>query len=176
MVSFLRGLGVEGASVLEIGGGVGEMGIELLKAGASRAVNLELSPAYDEEASALLREAGLEDRAVRRIHDIAAGPAAVEPADFVVLNRVVCCYPDYERLLGAAAQHARRALVFSYPPRHAASRAYIAIQNLALRIARQKYQSFVHPPPAMLAVLAHHGLRPAFEQRGLVWHIAGLQR
>jgi hypothetical protein len=47
-----------------------------------------------------------------RIHDLAADPGAVEPADLVVLHRVVCCYPDYERLLGAAADHARRGLVW----------------------------------------------------------------
>ena len=44
-------------------------------------------------------------------------------ADVVVLHRVVCCYPDYERLLGAAADHSRRLLVFSHPPRNVASRA-----------------------------------------------------
>ena len=48
----------------------------------------------------LVREAGLEGRAERRLHDIAEDPAGVEPADVVVLHRVVCCYPDYEQLLG----------------------------------------------------------------------------
>ena len=43
------------------------------------------------------------DRVDRRLLDIAAEPERVEPADIVVLHRVVCCYPDYERLLTAAA-------------------------------------------------------------------------
>ncbi len=90
--------------MLEVGGGVGEIQIELLKRGAARTVNLELSSAYDAEAERLLREAGLEERAERRLHDIAVEPDGVEPADVVVLRRVVCCYPDYERLLGAAAE------------------------------------------------------------------------
>src|SRR3954471_11932445 len=81
MVAFLESRGVEGATVLEVGGGVGEIELELLRRGADRAVNLELSPAYDAEAGRLLREAGLADRAERRRHDIAADPAAVEPAD-----------------------------------------------------------------------------------------------
>ncbi|MDQ2913869.1 MAG: SAM-dependent methyltransferase [Chloroflexota bacterium] len=102
MVEFLEQRGIEGATVLEVGGGVGEIQIELLKRGAARTVNLELSSAYDAEAERLLREAGLEERAERRLHDIAVEPDAVEPADVVVLHRVVCCYPDYERLLGAA--------------------------------------------------------------------------
>jgi 16S rRNA G966 N2-methylase RsmD len=130
MVEFLELRGIQGATVLEVGGGVGEIQIELLKRGAARAVNLELSAAYEQEAKSLLREAGLEERAERRLHDIAVDPKGVEAADVVVLHRVVCCYPDYERLLGAAAQHARRLLVFSYPPRNAGSRLFIATQNL----------------------------------------------
>src|SRR4029453_8164232 len=90
MVEFLEQRGIAGASVLEIGGGVGEIELELLKRGAAHAVNLELSPAYDAEADRLLREAGLLGRAERRIHDIAVDPAGVEPADVVVLHRVVC--------------------------------------------------------------------------------------
>ena len=129
MVGYLESFGLAGATVLEVGGGVGELHVELLKRGAERAVNLELSPAYDEEARRLLAESALEGRVERRLHDIAVEPDAVEPVDVVVLNRVVCCYPDYERLLGAAATHARRALVFSYPRRNAISRAIVGVQN-----------------------------------------------
>src|SRR5437867_7144905 len=129
MLAFLDERGIGGASVLEVGGGIGEIQIELLKRGAARAVNLELSHGYDEEASRLLRENGLEDKVERRIHDIAADPGAVEPADVVVLHRVVCCYPDYERLLAASAEHARRLLVFSYPPRNVVSRVVVAAEN-----------------------------------------------
>jgi 2-polyprenyl-3-methyl-5-hydroxy-6-metoxy-1,4-benzoquinol methylase len=176
MVEFLERRGIEGASVLEVGGGVGEIQIELLKRGAARAVNLELSPAYDAEASLLLQEAGLQDRAERRLHDIAVDPQDVEPADVVVLHRVVCCYPDYERLLGAVAAHARRLVVFSYPPRNVMSRAWVAGANLVFRLLRREYRTFVHPPAAMLAVLEERGLRDAFASHSFVWQVAGLER
>jgi magnesium-protoporphyrin O-methyltransferase len=176
MVDFLEPRGIEGASVLEIGGGVGEIEIELLKRGADRTVNLELSPAYAPEAERLLREAGLEGRAELRLHDIAADPEGVEPADVVVLNRVVCCYPDYVRLLGAAAQHARRVVVFSYPRRNAAMRLFSSAQNLVFRLARKEFRTFIHPPSAMLAVLADHGFRRTFAHQALIWQVAGLER
>src|SRR5918999_6367206 len=140
MVDFLAERGLEGATVLEVGGGVGEIQIELLKRGAASAVNLELSPGYDEEAARLLREAGFEGRVERRLHDIASAPEAIEPADVVVLHRVVCCYPDYERLLGAAAQHARRLLVFSYPRRNPVSRLFVALQHLVFRLLRREFR------------------------------------
>ena len=176
MVAFLEQHGVEDAAVLEIGGGVGEIQIELLKRGAARTTNLELSPGYDDEANALLREAGLEQRSDRLIHDIAAGRDGIEPADVVVLNRVVCCYPDYERLLAAAAAHSRRLLVFSYPRRNPVTRLFVVGQNVVFAVMRREFRTFAHPPSAMLAVLERDGMRRTFEQRGAVWQIAGLER
>jgi magnesium-protoporphyrin O-methyltransferase len=176
MVDYLEANALGGATVLEVGGGIGEIEIELLKRGARSAVNLELSPAYDTEAQRLLAEAGLSDRAERRLHDIALNPEGVEPADIVVLHRVVCCYPDYERLLTAAAGRARRVLVFSYPRRNTGSRLFIAIQNLGLRLSRKEFRTFAHPPAAMLAVLGANGLRQVFSHRGVAWQIAGVER
>jgi 2-polyprenyl-3-methyl-5-hydroxy-6-metoxy-1,4-benzoquinol methylase len=176
MVEFLRELGIEGASILEIGGGVGEIQVELLQAGAARAQNLELSPAYEHEAHKLAGQAGVQGLLHWRIHDLAQDPGAVAPADLVVLHRVVCCYPDYERLLGAAADHARRALVFSYPPRNAVSRAFYVVFNLVMRLTRSSFRGFAHPPGAMLAVLEDHGLRRTYERRSRIWQVAGLER
>jgi magnesium-protoporphyrin O-methyltransferase len=167
---------VRGSTVLEIGGGVGEIGIELLKLGAVRVVNLELSPAYDEDAHALLSEAGLTDRVERLLVDIAVDPDAVAAADIVVMHRVVCCYPDYVRLLGAAADHARRGLVFSFPRHNPASRALASMQNLVFRLRRNEFRLFAHPPLRMLEVLAEHGLRPTVAEGGLVWQITALER
>src|ERR671912_288825 len=69
MVEFLGQRNTQSASVLEVGGGVGEIQVELLKRGAVAAVNLELSAAYEDEALELLRAAGLEGRVERRLHD-----------------------------------------------------------------------------------------------------------
>jgi 16S rRNA G966 N2-methylase RsmD len=176
IVDLLEESGVAGATVLEIGGGAGVIQLELLKRGAASATNLELSPAYEPEAAALIAEAGFTGRVQRRLVDIATDPGAVESADIVVLNRVVCCYRDYARLLGAAADHARHLLVFSHPPRNPVSRAVIAMQNLLLRIAGRDFRVFAHPPAAMLAVLAEHGLQLRAAHRGRVWQVAAVSR
>jgi magnesium-protoporphyrin O-methyltransferase len=58
MAEFLQAVGIDGASVLEVGGGVGEIQVELLQAGAARAQNLELSSAYEQQARTLAGQAG----------------------------------------------------------------------------------------------------------------------
>jgi len=176
MVAYLADHGIEGATVLEIGGGVGEIQVELLRRGASRVTNLEISTGYEDQAAALLERSGMQGRVDRRFLDIAQAPDEVAPADIVVLHRVVCCYPDYERLLTAAGSHTRRLLVFSHPPSNVVARFSIWVENLVNRMRGRSFQAFVHPPGAMVAVLNQTGLRTSYEHRGRGWHVVGLAR
>lgn len=176
MVDFLAADGVDGTTVLDVGGGVGEIGIELLRRGAASATTLELSSAYDDEAWRLAEEASVADRVHRQLADIAASPDGVEPADIVVLHRVVCCYPDYERLLGAAADHCRGRLAFTHPPRNLVSRGLTATQNATFRVLGRDYRSFAHSPAAMAGVVVARGLQQVMVHEGLVWQVRGLAR
>jgi 2-polyprenyl-3-methyl-5-hydroxy-6-metoxy-1,4-benzoquinol methylase len=174
MVAFLTEQGIEGASVLEIGGGVGDIQVDLLRHGAARATNLELVDSYDGDAASLANDAGVADRVTRRRLDIATDPDAVEPHDIVVLHRVVCCYPDYERLLTTAAEHATRMLVFSHPPRNPVSRLLFAGENLAFRVRGTAFRTYLHDPDSLVATAARGRLLVRYRRRGPFWHIVGL--
>ena len=177
IVDFLDGTGIAGATVLEVGGGIGVIQLELLARGASHAVNLELSSAYEPEAAALNARAGVTDRVTRIVGvDLAQRPDAVEPADVVVLNRVVCCYPAFDALLSAAAGRARRTIVFSHPPRWWLTRFLVASENLVGRVTGRTYRAFVHSPEAMVAVIRREGLEPVLRSRGAAWCVVGASR
>ena len=173
MVAFLAEQGIEGASVLEVGGGVGAVQLELIRRGAARTTNLELADSYEADAAALAAEAGVADRMVRRNLDLARNPEAVEPHDVVVMHRVVCCYPDHEALLTAAADHADRLLVFSHPPRNLLSRAAAASENLLFRIRGNAFRTYAHSPADMMAAAGRPHLELAYRRRGITWHIVG---
>jgi magnesium-protoporphyrin O-methyltransferase len=173
ILAFLRKRGVDGRSVLEVGGGVGALEIELLRAGAERAVNVELSSGYDAEALALAREAGFEQRIDRRHGDFAAG-AFVGPADVVLMHRVVCCYADPDALVGAAASRVRDCLVMSFPREAWHVRAGFRVVNLWF--GRVGFRVYVHPVERVLAAAERQGLRPAYEHRGRFWQVAALER
>jgi O-methyltransferase domain len=173
LVDGLAARGVAGAEVLEIGGGVGAVDIELLRAGAARATIVELSPEYDEEAGALLREAGLEGRVERRIGDFVAN--GVPRADVVVMHRVVCCYPDEEALVGAAADHARRLLALSFPRNalHLRPIAWTMDQGLRLVFG---FRFYMRPREQVLAPAEVRGFRVVREHEGVFWRLALLER
>ncbi len=176
MVQYLTEHGIQGATVLEIGGGVGEIQVELLRRGAAHVTNLEISHHYEDQAAQLLAQFGLSDRVDRRFLDIAADPDAVEPADIVVLHRVVCCYPDYERLLAAAGRHAQRVLIFSHPPRNLLTRTLHAVQRLGPRCRRTGFRAWAHPPAGMVSVAQQQGLQVRYHHRHAMWRVVALQR
>jgi SAM-dependent methyltransferase len=176
IVDFLRGRGIEGATVLEIGAGTGSLSLELLKAGGAHATGVELSPSYERHALELAREAGLEERVERRVLDFAEAPQGVAPADAVVLNRVVCCYPDYERLVGAAASRTERYLLLTFPKDVWWTRLGARAGNFVERLRRQSFRVFIHPPAAVLGVAEAHGLRRVAAHTGILWHFAALER
>jgi magnesium-protoporphyrin O-methyltransferase len=116
------------------------------------------------------------DRVKRRFVDIAQSPDEVEPADAVVMHRVVCCYGDYQRLLSAAASHATDQLVFSYPRRNLLSRMIISGENLFHRLRRNDFRTYLHPPEAMIKAAQAQGMTVSYRHRSLSWNIVGLQR
>src|ERR671930_1490446 len=173
IVGFLLGRGVEGDSVLEVGGGIGAIQLELLKAGAARTTNVELSPEYEPYVAELLDG---DTRVERRVGDFVRDAAELEPADDVVLHRVVCCYPDPEALVCAAAEHARRRLVLSFPPDTALFRSGSAVMNAFLALTRTEFRTFVHPAATILAPARARGLEPALDTRTRMWRIVGFER
>lgn len=162
--------------MLEVGGGVGAIQLELLKAGADRTINVELSPAYEGPANELLRDTGLHGRVERRIFDFAGQGEGVDAADYVVMHKVVCCYPDYRALVGPAAQRAREALVLTFPSDRWWVRLGAATVNLVERLRRHAFRTYVHHPGAVLAAADRFGLRPERQEDGPVWRFAGLTR
>jgi magnesium-protoporphyrin O-methyltransferase len=176
IADLLKERAVEGRTLLEVGGGIGAIQIELLRAGVARAINVELTATYEEAAHQLVREAGLADRVEREVMDFAEAATDVEAADFVVMNRVVCCYPDMPKLAAAAADHARTMLVLSFPNSRWWTRLGLTVVNFGFRLFRVQFQVFMHSPKLILATVERHGFSTRFNQRSMIWQVAALER
>ena len=176
VVDFLRSRGIDGSDVLEVGGGTGTIQLELLKAGAGRTINVELSPAYEAEASALAAEAGVGDRVERLLGDFVERASALDAADSVVLHKVVCCYPDHRALVGAAGDRARRHVVLTFPRDSWWVRVAFRAVNAVDLMRRQSFRAYVHPPAAILATAEERGFRAVAAHRGAFWQFAALER
>ena len=164
--------GLDGRSVVEVGGGIGQIQAELLRRGAATGRVVELVPDYEGPARELARGAGVADRSSFALADLLEEPESVEPADIVVLRRVVCCTPDGPALLAAAAGKARRTLLASYPRDRVLVRLVFRLENLGFALFRKRFRSFVHRPEQLENAVAARGFARARVARGLVWETA----
>jgi magnesium-protoporphyrin O-methyltransferase len=165
--------GIEHATLLDIGGGIGVIQHELLDAGAERATSVEASAAYLRAA----RQEAERRRHTGRIRyeagDFVALADRVEPADVVTLDRVICCYPDMEALVGRSAARARHLYGLVYPQDRWCVGVGIRVTNLFMRLARRAFRAHLHRPSAVDAVAREHGLTRRLSRRaGPVWQVA----
>jgi len=164
------------ATVLDIGCGVGALHLELLKQGAGRAIGVEVSSAYVEAATSLAQSLGFQDAAEYHEGDFVELEEGIPPADIVLLDRVVCCYPDMEALVNASARHAQRLYALSYPRRTWWMRIAAFMMNLGLTVVRRQFRFFLHHPRQIGATLASAGFTPVHRATSGPWELAAYQR
>lgn len=176
LAGFVARRNIRGATAVDVGGGVGTLSLALLRAGAERVVTVDLSSGYDQTANELAREAGAESRIERRVLDFAQQADELPPADAVVMHRVVCCYPDYESLLAAAAGRAERLLAFSFPRRTWWIRLGATLMNAVGALQGSEFRGYIHRPDRLVAAAESHGFRQTLGHDGWFWCVAGFER
>ena len=172
LIDAIAAQGVEGATLLDVGGGIGAIQLELLAAGATKASSVDASEAYVTVARAEAARRGLADRTDARIGDFETLAPVLEPADVVTLDRVVCCDPDLPGLLGAAASHARRMVGLVYPRVTWWNR--VAARGIAAFgwITRDATRWHLHPVDDIDRILAQAGFAKREVACTLIWQVA----
>jgi hypothetical protein len=171
LVEDLGAADVAGALLVDIGGGIGAIHHLLLDTGAREAVHVDVSAEYIAAARQEAMRRGHADR-VRFVHgDFVQLAPGLPDGDVVTLDRVICCYPDMDSLVGHAADKARRLFGAVYPRDVWWIRFGVRTINTLLRIRRSAFRVFVHSPAAIDGVLRTHGLERTTLRRTIAWEI-----
>jgi len=172
MVADIPARQVDGARVLEIGGGIGSIQAELLAKGARTAEIVELVPAYEPFARELAQEKGFGNRSAFRVADVLEDAHTVAPATIVILNRVVCCSPDGIRLTANAARLSERILLLSFPRDRMLTRTFTKAVNGVMRILGRSFRTYLHSRAALFAAAQEAGAKLTRTGHNLVWEFA----
>ena len=172
----LMAAGVRGASLLDIGGGVGVVHHELLKAGANSVVHVDATAANINAAADEAGRLGHTDRVRFLQGDFVALAPAIAAADVVTLDRVICCYPDMERLVSVSADHARRLYGAVFPRERWLFKLVLALGNFVRRLRGNAFRSYVHPVREIDAAIRRQGLSARRVHDTFVWRVAVYSR
>ncbi|MGH2381363.1 MAG: class I SAM-dependent methyltransferase [Candidatus Limnocylindria bacterium] len=176
LIEAVRGEGVVGARVLDIGAGVGAVHVSLLEAGAAKAVDVDASREYLATARSEAERRGLGDRVQYRYGDVVELAAELPPADIATLDSVICCYPYLEPLLAAAARSRPRLVGITYPRDVWWMRAFMRGFNLVQAVRRSPARYVIHRHTQVERWMAGAGYRNAHEGGTREWRVVLYRR
>jgi SAM-dependent methyltransferase len=171
LIEAIAAQGIEGATVLDIGGGIGAIQLELLARGAAGTESVDASPAYVAVAREEAARRGLADRTRHVEGDFVAIAGVVPPADVVTLDRMVCCYGDMPALIGRSVEHARRMIGLVYPRDAGWVRAVASVMNGFERLLRRPMRWYIHPAREVDRLIRAAGFEPRVVRRHLLWQV-----
>jgi magnesium-protoporphyrin O-methyltransferase len=171
LLEALREEGAEGRTLLDIGGGVGAVQHALLAAGAPHVINADASPAYQAAMRNEAERSGTAERVEFYLGDFVEMAPALQKADVVTLDRVLCCYPDVEALVGSSAAHTQALWGAVFPREHALSRFGLGLVNAVQRLRGKAFRVHAHSTRTVEAVLGAHGLERRFHSTTLFWQV-----
>ena len=172
LIDALRAQGVEGMTLLDIGGGVGAIQHELLRDGVERATGVDASAAYIKVAREEAERQGHAGRVSYRQGNFVDLAPAIPQADIVTLDRVICCYHDALSLVGLSAAKAGSLYGLVYPQDTWWTRVLVRADNLWMRIRRNPFRSFVHAEPVIQALVREGGLTRRYHRLSGPWQVA----
>jgi SAM-dependent methyltransferase len=176
LLDMIRSDRVRGASLLDVGGGIGVVVQELLKGGAGHAVLVDGSAAYLEVARNELRASKLLERVDIIEGDFVRRAGSIDTSDIVTLDRVICCYPDAEALVSLSADRARNLLGLVLPRNTRLVRLALWANNLRFRLTRNPYRAFGHSNQLIDRLVGDLGLHPIAEEHTLFWRVVLYRR
>ena len=176
LIEGLRGEGVDGLTVLDIGAGVGAVHQELLAAGAARAVDVDGSAAFVDAARDEAARRGTLGRVRFEVGDFVSLAPEIEPADLVALDRVLCCYSDMVALVRLSAARAERRYGLVYPRDTWWMRVVGRLFNAVAVASRRRTRAWIHRTADVERLVAEAGLRPSLRRSTFYWQVVVYER
>lgn len=164
----------DGQSVLDIGCGVGALGFSALQQGATYCQFIDVSSAYLSAAKELSEQLRLEDKTAFLQGDFVLLES--KEADTVLLDRVVCCYPDALSLLTKAAAQSRETLSFSYPLSRWWMRLARTSLNGVMALLGNPYRFYVHDEASLLRAAVSAGHKLVDTKRYGLWQVRSFRK
>ena len=175
LIEALKEQGIHGLSLLDVGGGVGAIQHELLKAGVTTAVGIDASLAYIEAVKEEALRQGHQDRVSYQFGNFVDLAKDLNPADIVTLDKVICCYHDAVSLVGMSGNLASRYYGIVYPRDtwwiKLGWKLTSTLIGLVMRITRNPFRGYLHASSEVTAILTDMGFQLRFHSTRGLWQI-----
>jgi hypothetical protein len=176
LVESIRKTGINGETLLDVGGGIGAIQLELFKYGISKSVNVDASTAYQAVSKEEVSKRGLDAKTEYYFGDFTSMASSLPEADIVTLDKVICCYPDMKNLLQLSLGKSGKIYGLVYPRVNRFTKLGFWLINFWFRIRRSEFRTYLHSPSLVNEIISNQGFRNISNQKTLLWQVAVYKR
>ena len=172
LLDAIHKIDVQGLDFLDIGGGIGAIQYDLIKAGASGGTSIEASSAYIDVVKDEILQNSLAETVSFKYGDFTTMASDVNSADIVTLDKVICCYDDMSDLVGLSSKLARKIYAVIYPREVWWTKLAFLMMNFYAKIKGSSFRTFIHPTQKVEEIIFGNGLKRNYYATTLIWQVA----
>jgi magnesium-protoporphyrin O-methyltransferase len=176
IIESLKKLPLEGQSLLDIGGGVGQITFELSKEGIDQVTHVDLSSGYLKTYLEEVEKRNMNDRVKTILGDFVDLHEKVPSSDIVTLDKVICCYEDYEHLIDYSSAKAKRWYAYTIPRDVWWVKVFQRLGVLIQKIRKDPFRPYVHSVALIEARLEKAGFKKIDQRFKREWMTCVFER
>ena len=161
----------ENKTLLDIGGGVGAIQWHFLERGGKSTLDVDASNGYIDVAKSYAAANNFEEKAQFLNGDFVDMSEEISRCDYVTLDKVVCCYPDYQSLLGMALQKCDDTIALTFPLAGPISKLTAIVENIYFKFKKNPFRTFIHSPADIEMFILSKGFSIVSKKISFPWHV-----
>jgi len=167
---------VEGKSMVDVGGGIGAIQWWFIQKGGNKTTDIDASTGYLKQAQNHASEKGWKDKTQFLLGDCTDVYKEIDDPDFITLDKVVCCYPNYKEILELTCEKSTGHVSLSYPMDGIISQAIRGLGAIFFMFIHNPFRPYVHPVKEIRNVFAEKGYERISYDLAFPWHVETYSR
>ena len=132
LVEALKEINLKNLTLLDIGGGIGPIPLELIPHGLTKVTNIDASEGYIITAKSEAKKRNYNNLITSHQGDFTDLQEQIQLHDIVTLDKVICCYPFMDDLLKTSLSKAKKYYALVYPQANVLSK--FGVKNIEFNV------------------------------------------
>ena len=167
---------ITGKQVLDIGCGVGSLHLTLLNEGAAHATGVDISEGMIAQARKFAENSRLQGKTRYVVGDFVREASSFEEADVTILDKVVCCYEDYDALVNSSTAKTKEIYALSHPRESIIMEAIFKLQIFVNKLFRATFYPFWHDWTAIHRLILAKNFELIYSNSTIAWQMLVYRR
>jgi Methyltransferase domain len=160
-----------GESLVDIGGGIGAIQWWFLNHGGKHTFGIDASSGYTALAQEHAAKNNFKESANFIMGDFTDKAEELTKADHVTLDKVICCYPDFETILNLACKKSTSTVSLSYPMDGFITDIFRGLGVLYMKLTGSSFKPYIHRVASVRALFVENGFEIKDKELSFPWHI-----